>query len=155
MNINQAHCLHTGWLMSTHSEILGDELRWLKPRWSFPSTVKDYFFHLVGLPDLADGLKLSGQLYDAKLSWNVIIMLYASWKVWKTKGKWRALLKALCASLEPDNVSSQAFTHTIAFPQGTPTQLATDRPIIALTLACTVSEWSYMIGLLSVTDGLG
>lgn len=65
------------------------------------------------------------------------------------------LLKALRASLEPDNVSSKAFTHTNAFPQGTPTQLATDRQIIALTLACTVSECSYMIGLLSVTDGLG
>lgn len=63
--------------------------------------------------------------------------------------------KALCTSLELDNVSSKAFTHTIGFPQGTPTQLASDRHIIALTLACTVSERSSMIGLLSVTDGLG
>lgn len=66
-----------------------------------------------------------------------------------------ALLKALCASLELDNMSSKAFTHTIGFPQGTLTQLASDRQIIALTLASTVSEWPYMIGLLSVTDGLG
>jgi len=52
-------------------------------------------------------------------------------------------------------MSSKAFTHTIGFPQGTPTQLASDRQIIVLTLARTVSEWFYMIGLLSVTDGLG
>lgn len=63
--------------------------------------------------------------------------------------------KALCASPELDNESSKAFTHTIGFPQGTPTQLASDRQIMALSLACTVSEWSYMIGLLSVTDGPG
>ncbi len=60
-----------------------------------------------------------------------------------------------CASPELDNMSSRAFTHTIGFPRGTLTQLASDRQIIALTLAGAVSEWPYMIGLLSVTDGLG
>lgn len=64
-------------------------------------------------------------------------------------------LKALRASLELDNASCEAFTHTIGFPRGSPTQLARDRQIIVLTLATTVSEWPYMIGLLSVTDGLG
>lgn len=73
----------------------------------------------------------------------------------KLKVNGECSFKAQRASLELDNVSSKAFTHTIGFPQGTPTQLASDRQIIALTLACTVSEWSYMIGLLSVTDGLG
>lgn len=62
---------------------------------------------------------------------------------------------ARSASLELDNVSSTVSTHTIGFPQGTPTQLASDRQIIALTLAGAVSEWPYMIGLLRVTDGLG
>lgn len=62
---------------------------------------------------------------------------------------------ARSASLELDNESSTAPTHTIGFPHETPTQLASDRQIIALTLAGAVSEWPYMIGLLRVTDGLG
>lgn len=66
-----------------------------------------------------------------------------------------AAFKSRCASLELDNVSSKASTLTIGFPQGSPTQLASDSQIIALTLARTVSEWSSTIGLLSVTDGSG
>ncbi len=75
------------------------------------------------------------------------------WKNLEVNGE--CSLKALCASLELDNMSSKAFSHTIGFPRGTPTQLAGDRQIIALTLAGAVSECPYMIGLLSVTDGLG
>lgn len=75
MNINQAHCLHTVWLRSTHSEILGDELRWLKQRWSSPSRVSIIFFHSVGLSNLAGGLEWRGQFYITKHGWNVKIVL--------------------------------------------------------------------------------
>lgn len=73
----------------------------------------------------------------------------------KTKGKWRVSSSKVSVSPELDIVSSNAFTHRIAFPHGTPTQLAGDRQIIVLTLAYPVPECSNMIGLLTVTDGKG
>lgn len=73
----------------------------------------------------------------------------------KTKGKWRVSSSKVSVSPELDIVSSNAFTHRIAFPHGTSTQLAGDSQIIVLTLAYPVPECSNMIGLLTVTDGKG
>lgn len=73
------------------------------------------------------------------------------------KGVKSEALNAECsfeASLELDNTSGLPLTATIGFfRQGTLTGLASDRQIIALTLAGAASEWLSMIGLLSVTDG--
>lgn len=54
MNINQAHSLHTVWLMSTHSE-----------RWAEMIKV-ELILSYLWLPNNSDAFKMSGQFWNAK-----------------------------------------------------------------------------------------
>lgn len=108
------------------------------------------------LPNNSHAFKMSGQFWNAKQQKCQNAALRKALKGVETQEVNReSRFKAQSTSLEPHGARSTASIHTIGFPQGTVTQLASDRQIMALSLASTVSERPHMIGLLSVTDGLG